>query len=213
MGALSTGSRTGTIMLVVLLIAFLCVKPRQTARLLPLLLPLLVVVQVAMPGTLGTIRAMASPSYVLKEQSVETGTGTGRVADLGPALAEWSRNPFVGQGFGTRIATFEDGVPGAGAQILDNQWLSELLEIGLLGTLALLWLFTRAIRRLARRARADSGPDGWLATALCAAVAAYAVGMLTFDAFAFIQVTFLAFIMLGFSAVVTREPQRRPAGA
>ncbi len=57
-----------------------------------------------------------------------------------------------------------------------------------------------------QRARSDPGPDGWLATALAAALAAYAVGMLTFDAFAFIQVTFLAFIMLGFTAVVTREP-------
>jgi hypothetical protein len=33
--------------------------------------------------------------------------------------------------------------------------------------------------------------------------------MFTFDAFAFIQVTFLAFIMIGFAAVVTRgqEPE------
>jgi hypothetical protein len=32
--------------------------------------------------------------------------------------------------------------------------------------------------------------------------------MLTFDAFAFIQVTFLAFIMLGFTVVVTRPEQQ-----
>ena len=37
------------------------------------------------------------------------------------------------------------------------------------------------------------------------------LGMFTFDAFAFIQVTFLAFIMLGFAAVVA--PGRRPLAA
>jgi polysaccharide biosynthesis protein PslJ len=205
MGALCTGSRTGSVMLVVLLISFLCLKPRQTARLLPMLLPLAVIVQIAMPGTLGTFRVMINPSYVIQEQSFETGTGTGRVADLGPALDEWSQSPFFGQGFGTRITTYERGVPGTGAQILDNQWLSELLEIGIAGTLALLWLFCRAIRRLAQRARSDTGADSWLATALAASLTGYAVAMLTFDSFAFIQVTFFAFIMLGFAGIVTRR--------
>ena len=43
--------------------------------------------------------------------------------------------------------------------------------------------------------------------ALAASLTAFAVGMLTFDAFAFIQVTFVAFILLGFAAVATREAQ------
>ena len=135
--------------------------------------------------------------------------GSGRLADLGPSLSEWSRTPFFGQGFGTRVVSTELGPGGKvdpnAAQILDDQWLGSLLEMGAVGVLALLWLFARAIRRLARTARSDPGPDGWLATALAAALAAFAVGMLTFDAFAFIQVTFLAFIMFGFMAVVTRD--------
>ena len=98
-----------------------------------------------------------------------------------------------------------------GAQILDDQWLGTLLEIGAVGALALLWLFVRAVRRLAARARSDPGPDGWLMTALAASLISYAVGMLTFDAFAFIQVTFLAFIMFGFMAVATRDEE--PAGS
>jgi hypothetical protein len=89
------------------------------------------------------------------------------------------------------------------------------------GLIGLLWLFCRAIRRLAHRARLEPGVDGWLPTCLAASLTAFAVGMFTFDAFAFIQVTFFAFIMLGFSAVVTRgdgplKPRARtsvPAGA
>ncbi|MFP5365200.1 MAG: O-antigen ligase family protein [Thermoleophilia bacterium] len=212
LGALATGSRTAAVMLIVLLVVFVCLQRAQTVRMLPYLVVLFVVVQGVMPGTLGTFRVILNPSFVLQEQSKAEGTGAGRIADLGPALAEWTRSPFVGQGFGTRI-TSEAGFVG-GAQILDNQWLGTLLEIGAVGVLGLLWLFARAIRRLARLARAETGADGWLATGLAAALAAYAVGMLTFDAFAFIQVTFFAFIMLGFASLITRDQATaRPATA
>jgi hypothetical protein len=43
-------------------------------------------------------------------------------------------------------------------------------------------------------------------TALVAAVSAYAVGMLTYDAMSFIQVTFLFFIMLGLGAAALSNP-------
>ena len=215
LGALATGSRTAALMLVVLLVSFVCIRPRETVRLLPWLLPLVIVIQVAMPGTLGTFKAILNPSYLIKEQSADMGTGSGRIADIGPTLEEWERTPFFGQGFGTRITSRDLGPGGLGdinaAQILDNQWLGSLLEVGAVGALALLWLFCRAVRRLARRARSEPEPESWLATGLAAALAAFAAGMFTFDAFAFIQVMFFAFIMLGFTAVVTRGEE--PAAA
>ena len=205
LGALSTGSRTGTTMLIALLVSFLCIKPRETFRLLPLLLPMLICIQVVMPGTLGTMKSMLNPNYLIKEQSFDNGGGgAGRVADLGPALARWSNQPFLGSGFGTKVAD-PNARSGSDTQILDDQWLGSLLEIGALGVLALLWLYVRAVRRLSRVAKARPGPDGWLATALAASVISFAVGMLTFDAFAFIQVTFFAFIVLGFACVVTQQ--------
>jgi polysaccharide biosynthesis protein PslJ len=214
LGAFASGSRTAAIMLVVLLVTFLWIKRQETMRLVPMLIPLAVVIQIVMPGTLGTFRAILQPSYLVREQSQEVGAGSGRIADLGPSLSEASRTPLLGQGFGTRVVSTDLGPGDIGSggtvvaskvQILDDQWLTTLLEIGVVGILGLLWLFCRAVRRLAQRARSDTGPESWLATALAAALAAYAVGMLTFDAFAFIQVTFLAFIMLGFTAVVTRD--------
>jgi hypothetical protein len=221
LGALSTGSRTSAIMLIALLVAFVWIKPSETVRLLPWLIPLTIVCQVAMPGTLGTFRAILQPSYLIQEQSVDMGTGSGRIADLGPSLDEWSQNPFFGQGFGTRVNSQGVGTGGVGNieddRILDDQWLGLLLEIGAVGALALMWLFVRAIRRLARHAREDADPDSWLAAALAASLASFAVGMFTFDAFAFIQVTFFAFIMFGFTAVLTRgdvlERERSHQGA
>jgi hypothetical protein len=64
----------------------------------------------------------------------------------------------------------------------------------------------RTIRRLVRRARADDGPEGWLATALAASLYAFAVAMLTFDAFGFIQVTILTFLLLGLASSLVRTP-------
>jgi O-antigen ligase len=204
LGSLSTGSRTGTTMLIAVGVAFLCIKPRETVRLLPWLLPLLILIQGVMPGTLGTIKMMFNPKFVIQEQSYNQGATAGRIADIGPALGRWSRQPLFGSGFGTTIAD-----PNASAdsdqQILDDQWLGSLLQTGAVGVLALLWLFVKAIRRLARRAKSAEGADAWLAMALAASIISFAVGMLTFDAFAFIQVTFFAFVMLGFSAVVTRQ--------
>jgi O-antigen ligase/polysaccharide polymerase Wzy-like membrane protein len=209
LGALSTGSRTGTTMLIALLVSFLCIKPRDTVRLLPMLLPLMVVIQVVMPGTLGTMKSLLNPSYVIKEQSYDEGGGAGRVADLGPALARWSQQPFLGSGFGTKIAD-PNAQAGSDQQILDDQWLGSLLEIGAFGVLALLWLYIRAIRRLTRHARSDTSPEGWLAAGLAAALISFIVGMLTFDAFAFVQVTFLSFIVLALGSVITMPAEPEP---
>jgi hypothetical protein len=207
LGALSTGSRTAMIMLMAVLVSFLCIRFRDTVRLLPFLLPMLVVIQVAMPGTLGTMRSMLNPSYLIKEQSYDQGYSAGRAADLGPALDRWAAKPFLGSGFGTTVA--DPSAPKESEkQILDNQWLGSLLEIGALGVLALLWLYVRSVRRLTRLAKGASGADAWLATALAAAIISFAAGMLTFDAFAFIQVTFLTFVLLALSSVAVRAMPR-----
>jgi hypothetical protein len=215
LGALATGSRTATLMLLSLLATFLWLKRKETVRLIPMLIPLAIVIQIGMPGTLGTLRALLNPTYVVQEQSRDVGTGSGRIADLGPSLSEWSQTPFLGQGFGTRVVAVDLGPGGVGdpsrAQILDDQWLGTLLEIGAFGVFALAWLFIRSIRRLGARARSDPGIDGWLMTAIAASLTSFAVGMFTFDAFAFIQVTFLAFIMLGFMAVALRDTEPQAA--
>jgi O-antigen ligase len=204
LGAMATGSRTAIVMLAATLVVFLVLQRRATIRLLPLLLPLFLVVQIAMPGSLGTFRAIFFPQdgLVAEEHGDAGQSGSGRLADLGPSLEEWAQTPLFGQGFSTRLTSADD--PQVNALILDNQWLGSLLELGALGFVALVWLLVRAIRRLGRHARNNDEPHGWLMAALCAAITAYAIGMFTFDAFSFIQVTFLLFIMLGMSAAALR---------
>jgi hypothetical protein len=204
-GCAATVSRTGIVMLVVVGLVFLWLRPRETRRLWPLLIPALLLVKLALPGTLGAIKqSFQPPGGLLAEQSSMPGeSGSGRIADLGPALAEWKQQPLVGQGFGTRVVD-----PGAGSlrvHILDNQWLGTLLEVGVVGFFGWLWFFARVIRRLGAEAKEDDSDRGWLLASLAAGVAAYAVGMVTFDAFSFVQVTFLLFILVGLGSALLAE--------
>jgi O-antigen ligase len=173
------------------------------------LLPAVIVVHLLLPGTIGTLRSSFFPKEgLLAQQSENAGArGSGRVADLGPALDEFSQTPVFGQGYGTRLT----GRDKQNAQILDDQWLKTLLETGLVGALAWLWIFSRSIRRLARAAKEDQSEDGLLYVALAASIMAFAIGMVLFDAFAFIQVTFILFILLALGSVALNARDRSAA--
>jgi polysaccharide biosynthesis protein PslJ len=206
LGALATLSRTSILMLIVIIGVLLWLRPRQVAKFWPALLPALIVVHLLLPGTIGTIRGSFFPEEgLLAQQSENAGQrGSGRIADLGPALDEYSQTPVFGQGYGTRLT----GRDRQNAHILDDQWLKTLLETGIVGFFAWLWIFSRSIRRLARAAKEDQSPEGLLFVALAASITAFAIGMVLFDAFAFIQVTFILFILLALGCVALSARDR-----
>lgn len=212
-GALATLSRTGVMMLVAVALVYVLLRPRETLRFWPALIPFPAVIHFALPGTLGGLRASFFPEGgVIAEQRnpAESCTSSGRIADIGPTLDEVARQPLLGIGHGTRIVTGEN----VNACILDNQWLATLLETGIIGLVAWVWFLTRFCRLLGGAA-ARRDRDGDLCVALVAAVAAYATGMLTFDAFSFVQVTIILFLLMGVGASVLvriREDDGRLAG-
>jgi O-antigen ligase/polysaccharide polymerase Wzy-like membrane protein len=203
LAAFSTVSRTTILMLIVVFISFLRLRPTETKKLWMVILPGLMVIHFALPGALGTLHDSFFPEGgLVAEQSASAGQrGSGRIADISPSLDEWKRQFLLGQGFGTRVV--DEGR--INAMILDNQWLGTLLETGLLGVIAWVWLFRRFLRRINEEARRDRTERGWLLTALSGSVLAYALGMLTYDAWSFIQVTFLLFFLLGVGAVVLQQ--------
>ena len=219
LGAFATASRTPIVMLVVATLVFIWLRPLETRRLWPIALPAIVVVHALLPGTIGTLRsAFFPPGGLVAEQTTLAPNADpllagGRLRLLGPSLDTWSTQPVFGQGFGTRLTGFD--TPKRNAPILDNQWLATLLEVGLVGFLGWVWLAARAVRRLGRASR--DGPDGdsWRNAAFAAAIASFLVGMFTYDAFSFIQVTFVFWVLLGLAAVALRlrgdEPGRRPS--
>jgi hypothetical protein len=207
LGAISTVSRTSVIMLAAIAITFLWLRPQETKKLWPALLPALILIHFALPGTLGSLKKSFFPEGgLIQEQRISPGgRGSGRIVDIEMMLStDFVEDPLVGQGFGTRVVDRRS--VRQNALILDNQWLVTLLETGLIGFFAWGWLFWRFIRRLSRRAKDDPSPQGWLLAAIVASVAAYAVGMFTYDAWGFIQVTFVLFILLGFGVGLSRSP-------
>ena len=230
LGTLSTVSRTGVVMLAVIGLVFLWLRPLRTIQMWWALIPLLFVIHASLPNTIGVLKSsFFPPGDLLQEQrsSATSRTAGGRVADLAPTLNEVSRSPFLGVGFGSQVVE-PPGVSqpknppevplpeAAKARILDNQWLGLLLEVGMLGLLAWAWFFAGFIRRAARAAKEDHSDRGWMLVGLTAAVFAYAIGMLTFDAFAFVQSVFILFILVAFGTVLlrvrpqpaAREPER-----
>lgn len=206
LGMLASGSRTAILMLLPIALIFLWLRGREVRRFWPALLPLAIVVHVAAPGAIGSAKDSFFPKGGLFAQQKNQEVGSGRVATLGPVLRrEVAPHPILGSGFGTRITTAVEGGVQPNAPITDDEWLSLLAETGLVGFLALAWTIVRFTRMLGRGAKADRSKRGWLLVSLASSVAAYAIGMLTYDSFAFIQVTFLAFILLGLGSAAWRH--------
>jgi hypothetical protein len=212
LGAVAPLSRTGIVMMIVVGAVFAWLRPKQTRRMWPALLPGFLVLHLILPGSIGALESAFFPAGgLIAQQQAGAGTGgSGRLADVGPSLAEWSRAPMLGEGYGTRIV---DG-PTPNAPILDDEWLGLLLETGVCGVAAWLWLYGRVLRRLVSAAKADRSRHGLLCTALTASIASYAVGMLTYDSFSFIQVTLVLFFLLGLgSAAISIHARMRNAAA
>jgi hypothetical protein len=199
---LATISRTAVLMGVAGTIVFAVLRPAMVRAAIPLVLPFLVAVHFVTPGAIGALRAAFLPSKGLVQDQSEFG---GRISAtrLKPQFDVIRSQPLLGQGFGTRVTAGQN----RNARILDDQWLGTAVETGLVGVGAWVWLFVRFVRRAGRAAREDDTPRGWLLTALAASIAAFAVGMLTFDAFSFIQVTVVMYVLLalGCSALLSTE--------
>ncbi len=241
-GDFACGSRTGLIAVAVMLIVFLWLRPRETLRAWPTLIPLLIVVHFLDPGAIGGFYKGFLPSGGLVAEQSQTFVGQGgvqyntnRLSRWGPELHAFGNyNPLFGEGFGTRITgrtsltekskgpldyAFDgQGAPGSGSQdnaeILDDQWLGTLLEVGVLGVIGWVWLFGRAIRRLGARAKLERGtPDGWLPVAIAASLAGFLASMWFYDAFDFTQADFLTHLVIGFSAALLILPVASKASA
>ena len=203
MGAVATISRTTVVMAIAILAVGLWVRGRQLVRFWPLLLILPVAIHFAVPGALGGIyRAFDPQEGLTSDLSTRSGeSGSGRLADIEPGLNVWSESPLYGNGIGTRVTSGEAGAAqtalGAEGAIIyfDNEWLSTLVQLGILGILGTAWLVFGSLVLVGRFARRVRGPRSDLAAACACAIGAFGVSMLVFDAFAFVQSTIIFFMV------------------
>ena len=220
MGAFATISRTAVVMFVAVAVVFLVVRFQETKRLVPFALPALLVLYFALPNSLGSFYSAFFPQggLVAEQSGIVQGNeagANGRLADLGPWWDTFEEHPVLGQGFGSRVVARTaspaiNGNVGRNSLLLDDQWLGTMLDVGLVGTAAFAWVIVRAFRRLRRLSRGDPSPDGWLPLAIASSIVAFGVGMFTYDAFGFIQVTMFAFILLGLAGALLNLDERHP---
>jgi O-antigen ligase len=179
-----TVSRSAIVGLAVILIVILPVWPRRERWLAYIVTVFGIgVLFVGVHGLLGTIRNL----FLSVGSDSSTTSRTMAFAHAGPLIAA---HPWFGQGFGT----FEPLV----YFYTDDQYLNSLIEIGIVGLVALLALFCTGwvLARSARRATAD-GEIRHLAQCLAASVAAMAVTYATFDALYFPMAAAVTFLILG----------------
>lgn len=161
----------------------------------------LVGIYVAIPGMMGTIVGMFSNAS--GDSSVMSRTNSYEFV-----FQMWSLHPVMGRGFGTFLPTY---------RILDNQYLDDLIEIGVVGLMAILALLICAmVAALWRRPREDSLVHA-LAPALCASIVAGGVLSGFFDAFSFTQASGLLFMIAGlcgaYRNLVVRSGTQNQVGA
>jgi hypothetical protein len=203
-GVMASVSRTPIVVLVAAGLVLLWLQPTDLKKLAPLIVPGIVVVQLALPGSLATVKNLFFPQGGLVAEGQQLSPEAdpmlagGRIRQIRPSLEEASGKPLLGQGFGTRQTGFFN--PLRNAPILDNEWLTMLLEAGALAVVGWAMLFVSAARRLGRASRRRAGPDSWLAAGFAASIVGFAVGMFTFDALEFSQVTFMIWIVAALSA-------------
>jgi polysaccharide biosynthesis protein PslJ len=180
-----TVSRSAILGLVVICLVLLPVWPKTHRRYAYLAIAAGVVgMFVAIPGMLGTFRTLFSA------QGGTAASNQSRTGAYSSAIPYVMQHPWLGRGFGTFLpATYF---------FTDNQYLSSLIETGILGLLALIALFVTGIvvgRSAYRAAVHPQAKD--LAQSLVASIAAAGVAFATFDALSFSIAAGLSFLLLG----------------
>ena len=200
-GMVATISRTAFLALAVMLLVGLLTERRRLLRLWPLAFVLLIAAHTVLPGGMGRLYHSFFPKGgITSEQSVRAGgVGSGRLADLYPALKLVQAHAFFGTG---------DPLPPP-PDLAENPAQTDDADAARSDHLR------RPVPDLARRPRRDRpgrralarrrdrlpaapllAPRARLAAAaerLHGAVAGFAAAMLTFDAFAFVQCSIFFF--------------------
>jgi polysaccharide biosynthesis protein PslJ len=202
-GMVATISRTAFLAVAVMLLVGLMTERRRLTRLWPLTIVLLIAAHTVLPGGLGRLyHAFFPKGGITAEQSGRAGgVGSGRLADIHPALELVQSHALFGTGdplppppdLVLNPAQTVDATP-PDPIIFDDQYLTSLVGHGVFGLSAVVWLVSAMVFPLILASRRARGSLPVL-SACTASVAGFAAAMLTFDAFAFVQCSIFFFVI------------------
>jgi O-antigen ligase len=171
-------------------------RPRAMLRLAPLAIVLFGVVHFAAPGALGGVVDQFSPDRVGK-----VNTTRDRLSDYEAIRPDLASHPLLGRGY--------ESYDQKKHRILDNQYLTLGIGVGLLGLLSYLAIFGTAFlsaHRVARSGDPDRAPP---AMAAAAAIVAALVAGAILDFLALPQLPYLFCFIAAIAVVLARDhPQQ-----
>jgi hypothetical protein len=212
-GAFMPIARTALVVAGTMLLLALILRGRKLVRFWPALVVAAVALHFAAPGVLGAVYHAFTPKQgLVQDVTGRAGMqGSGRFSDIEPGLDLWRSSPVVGIGRGNPLVGGQEGdQPGQASIIFDNQYMSTLVLTGLFGLLAMACFLVITASKLLNAAFVRSGPEGDFLACCGLATTGFAVGIFFFDAFSFVQVTLMYFVIaaLGLRVLqITRQAE------
>jgi hypothetical protein len=196
-GAVATQRKTAFVVPMLSLVVLAAYRPKMALKSLPLGLVLGVLIAGIAPGALGGVVDQLKPSAL-------TGvlTTKDRVSDYDAIRPEVINHPFLGRGY----ETYDQ----KRYRILDNQYLTLVVNVGFLGVLGYLGIMGAALT-LAHRCSRSRDPDrAWWGVAAAASVIGITLGSALLDTLALPQLPYLFDFIAAFAVVSAHGiPSRR----
>lgn len=203
-GALVTQRRSGAVIPFVVLLSLFALRPRQLLRLAPFGIVALAIALAIAPGVFSTLQEFGRADSVASTQ--------GRTADYPALVPDLLSNPLLGRGYGTLDSQRTDSY-----RILDNEYLGQLYQGGVLGLAAFLALIVTPLILVRSLLRSDHPLRGPPALAAGASCLAFGVATALYDILSFPQApylfAFMAAICVCAASVEVAEAEELPADA
>lgn len=194
-GATATDKKTALFVPIAVLVYMTCYRPRQVLRLAPLgIVAIAAVIHVASPGAIG--------EFIDPSHSVYSNSTTHRVADFSTVMPDILAHPVLGRGFGTIVPDDRTVF-----RVNDDEYVDQLWEVGVVGTIAYLWMILAPIFSAHRVIRSRAPAVSSLALATTGGCVAFLVASALFDSLAFPQAPYMFFIVAALTTIVAAGPE------
>jgi O-antigen ligase len=190
-GAVATQRKTALIVPVATLIVLAAYRPRLALKRLPLGFVLIALIVTAAPGALKGVADQLKPSAVTGVLSTKD-----RVSDYDAIKPDVVNHLFIGRGY--------DSYDQKRYRILDNQYLTLVVNVGFLGVLAFVVLMFSGMRLAHRCARSRDPDRAWFGPAAVAGILGLTLGSALLDTLTYPQLPYLFCFLAAFATISAR---------
>lgn len=181
-GALVTQRKSGAVIPAFVLLALFALRPRQLLRLAPFGIVALALAFAIAPGVFSSLQEFGR---------ADSRTSTaGRTSDYPAIVPDLLSNPLLGRGYGTL-----DSAKSNTYRILDNEYLGQVYQVGILGLIAFLAMIVTPLFVVRSVLRSDHPMRGPPALAAGAGCLAFGVACVLYDILSFPQAPYLFLFM------------------